>query len=387
MATPLLPTLQVAVVGQSRDDTTYLLTEFERWSKTDEVRTRANPGKTFVAMEGFQLVNDFGPRIGAPVRWRIQGPKRSYAIAECVEGFESLLTSARRMPTVAILVLSAKESVVPSTAEFLQLLRVLRCREVIVYVSETSLVTERDMLDLVEIEAREALSAQGFEGDSCTVLFEYDNNPEAIKETFLRLCDALDSVPIPEAIMEDRFVLSVSDVFRLQKRGLVCAGSVHSGTIAPEQPIEVINTIARRACTVAAIDRPRFAPRYDNDEMTLELKDLGEFRPGVGDLITSPGATTLGISLKIQAYVFERERQADRAFVRYGETGRFRLGLGRSSIEVEYATDTLETDGATTHYTLDAALLATSPVVLGVHYRLATETRSLGIAVVTQVRE
>ena len=254
MAEQTVPIMKVAVVGRYRDDTTYLLKQLEEWCARRPVQTKVPDAATPERGDTIMLVNDFGPQLGAPRYWSIQGSKRRYQVWECVEGFQSLIASLPRDVSTAVVVLSANESMTPATREFLQILRFLLCKHVIVYVSDAAAVTERPMLDLVELETRETLTEMGFEGDLCTVLFEHEDDREAQAVVLTQLTDALDAIELPVDRATDPFVCSLLDVFAIRQRGMVCVGTVHSGAIELNAPVQLVGLVAQRDCRVGLLN-------------------------------------------------------------------------------------------------------------------------------------
>lgn len=67
----------------------------------------------------------------------------------------------------AVLVIAATDGVMAQTKEHLQLARQIGVQKIIVFVNKADLV-EKDDLELVEIEARELLSENGFDGKTAS---------------------------------------------------------------------------------------------------------------------------------------------------------------------------------------------------------------------------
>src|SRR5207237_10083835 len=104
----------------------------------------------------------------------------------------------------------------------------------VVALNKVDAVDDPELLELVELEVRELLSAYEFPGDDIPVVkvsalkaLEGDENWEkAIDE----LMDTVDSyIPTPEREIEKPFLLPVEDILTIQGRGTGGTGSVSSG--------------------------------------------------------------------------------------------------------------------------------------------------------------
>jgi elongation factor Tu len=69
----------------------------------------------------------------------------------------------------AILVVSAVDSVMPQTREHVLLARQVGLDHIVVALNKCDAVEDEDMLELVEMEVRELLSAYKFDGDNAKI--------------------------------------------------------------------------------------------------------------------------------------------------------------------------------------------------------------------------
>src|SRR5436190_21528199 len=113
-----------------------------------------------------------------------------------------MITGAAQMDG-AVLLLSAVDGPMPQTREHILLARQVGVPELVVFLNKCDLVDDPDLLDLVELEARELLTRYGFDG--ATVPFvrgnargalEYPADP-AFSRCINELLGALDT-HIPE---------------------------------------------------------------------------------------------------------------------------------------------------------------------------------------------
>src|SRR5579885_2589678 len=92
---------------------------------------------------------------------------REYAHIDCpghADYVKNMITGAAQMDG-AILLLSAADGPMPQTREHILLARQVGVPELVVFVNKVDLVSDPDLLGLVELETRELLTRYGFDGD------------------------------------------------------------------------------------------------------------------------------------------------------------------------------------------------------------------------------
>src|SRR5262245_15243774 len=101
-----------------------------------------------------------------------ESPIRHYAHVDCpghADYVKNMITGAAQMDG-AILVVSALDSVMPQTREHVLLARQVGLNHIVVFLNKCDAVEDADMLDLVEMEARELLNKYKFDGDNAAVI-------------------------------------------------------------------------------------------------------------------------------------------------------------------------------------------------------------------------
>ena len=99
-------------------------------------------------------------------------PKRHYAHVDCpghADYVKNMITGAAQMDG-AILVVSATDGPMPQTREHILLARQVNVPSFVVFLNKCDLVDDAELLDLVELEVRELLSAYEFPGDDTPVI-------------------------------------------------------------------------------------------------------------------------------------------------------------------------------------------------------------------------
>jgi elongation factor Tu len=151
-----------------------------------------------------------------------ESAKRHYAHVDCpghADYVKNMITGAAQMDG-AILVVSAADGPMPQTREHVLLARQVNVPYLVVALNKVDAVDDPELLDLVELEVRELLSAYEFPGDEIPIikgsalkaLESMDPNSE-YGQKIGELMDALDSyIPQPERDKDKPFLKPVEDV-------------------------------------------------------------------------------------------------------------------------------------------------------------------------------
>src|SRR5574343_845139 len=81
---------------------------------------------------------------------------------------KNMITGAAQMDG-AILVVAATDGAMPQTREHVLLAKQVGVPRMIVFLNKCDLVPDKDLIDVVEMEVRELLSANGFDGDDTPI--------------------------------------------------------------------------------------------------------------------------------------------------------------------------------------------------------------------------
>src|SRR5688572_12140067 len=99
-------------------------------------------------------------------------PARHYAHVDCpghADYVKNMITGAAQMDG-AILVVAATDGPMPQTREHILLARQVGVPAMVVFMNKVDAVDDAELLDLVELEVRELLSAYEFPGDDIPVI-------------------------------------------------------------------------------------------------------------------------------------------------------------------------------------------------------------------------
>ena len=216
--------------------------------------------------------------------------KRHYAHVDCpghADYVKNMITGAAQMDG-AILVVSAPDGPMPQTREHILLARQVGVPYIVVFMNKTDMMDDPELLELVEMEIRELLSAYDFPGDDIPIIkgsalkaLEYVQNggtdvknaPEC--QCIWALMDAVDEyIPSPQRATDQPFLMPVEDVFSITGRGTVATGRVERGAAKVGDTVEI----------VGLMDKPRSVV-ITGLEMFRKTLDMAEAGDNVGALL------------------------------------------------------------------------------------------------------
>ena len=179
-----------------------------------------------------------------------QSEHRHYAHVDCpghADYVKNMITGAAQMDG-AVLVVSAADGPMPQTREHILLARQVGVPYIIVYMNKVDMVDDPELLDLVELEVRELLSAYEFPGDEIPVVRgsalkageSEDADSEECKSIW-ELLKAMDTyIPLPQRDVDKDFLMPIEDVFTISGRGTVVTGRVERGKVRVGEEMEIV---------------------------------------------------------------------------------------------------------------------------------------------------
>jgi elongation factor Tu len=242
--------------------------------------------------------------------------KRHYAHVDCpghADYVKNMITGAAQMDG-AILVVAATDGPMPQTREHILLARQVGVPAMVVFMNKVDAVDDPELLELVELEVRELLSAYDFPGDDIPVvkgsaLKALEGDPQWEK-TLDELMDAVDSyIPTPERDVEKPFLMPVEDIFTIQGRGTVATGRVERGRVKVNESVEIIGIRDTRTTVVTGVEM--FKKLLDEgvagDNVGLLLRGVERRDIERGQVIAKPGSITPHTKFKAEAYILTKE--------------------------------------------------------------------------------
>jgi len=208
---------------------------------------------------------------------------------------KNMITGAAQLDG-AILVVSAQDGVMPQTTEHVLLARQVGVEYLVVALNKAD-GADPDLLELVELEVRELLSAHGYPGSDIPVvrvsgLRALEGDPEWTA-ALGGLLDAIDAyVPMPVRYTDAPFLLPVENVFSISGRGTVVTGAIERGTVRIGDKVEVFGSDGTLASVVTGLEtfgKPMESAQA-GDNVAMLLRGVGRNQVGRGQIVAAPGS-------------------------------------------------------------------------------------------------
>jgi len=187
---------------------------------------------------------------------------------------------------------------------------------IVVFLNKVDMVDDPELLDLVELEVRELLSAYDFPGDDIPVIkgsalkaLEGDTG-EIGSEAVKKLLATLDEyIPQPERAIDKTFLMPVEDVFSIQGRGTVATGRVEKGIVKVGEEIEIVGLKDTQKTTVTGVEmfRKLLDEGRAGDNIGALLRSLKREDIERGQVLAKPGTITPHTKFRAEVYVLTKE--------------------------------------------------------------------------------
>jgi elongation factor Tu len=244
---------------------------------------------------------------------------RHYAHVDCpghADYVKNMITGAAQMDG-AILVVSAADGPMPQTREHILLARQVNVPYVVVFMNKVDMVDDPELLELVELEVRELLSAYDFPGDDTPIikgsalkaLESQDPNSE-YGAKIGELMDALDSyIPQPVRETEKPFLMPVEDVFSITGRGTVATGRIERGIVKVQEEVQLVGFNAEKKTVVTGVEmfRKLLDQGQAGDNVGLLLRGVAKEEIERGMVLAKPGSITPHTEFQAEVYVLTKE--------------------------------------------------------------------------------
>jgi elongation factor Tu len=219
----------------------------------------------------------------------------------------------------AILVVSAPDGPMPQTREHILLARQVEVPSMVVFLNKVDMLDDEELLELVELEVRELLSAYEFPGDEVPVvrgsalaaLEATSQDPsDAAYAPVLELMRAVDDyIPTPERAVDRPFLMPIEDVFGIKGRGTVVTGRVERGVVKTGEEIEIVGMGERRKVVVTGVEM--FQKTLDEgqagDNVGCLLRGVEREEVQRGQVLSKPGSINPHTRFQAEVYVLGKE--------------------------------------------------------------------------------
>ena len=246
-----------------------------------------------------------------------QTENRHYAHVDCpghADYVKNMITGAAQMDG-AILVVAATDGPMPQTREHVLLARQVGVPAMVVALNKCDMVDDEEILELVELEVRELLNEQEFDGDNVPVVrvaaFPALNGDEKWGQSIMELMDAVDShIPQPERDTDKPFLMPVEDVFTITGRGTVITGRIERGVVKLNETVDIVGIRPeKQTTTVTGIEMFRKLLDEGQAGENVGLLLRGTKREDVerGMVVIKPGSTTPHTNFEAQVYILAKD--------------------------------------------------------------------------------
>ena len=247
-----------------------------------------------------------------------QSDKRHYAHVDCpghADYVKNMITGAAQMDG-AVLVVSAADGPMPQTREHVLLARQVNVPHMVVFLNKVDQVDDEELLELVELEVRELLSAYEFPGDDIPIIkgsalkAGEDSSDDAANACIDELMDALDStIPQPERALDRAFLMPIEDVFSITGRGTVVTGRIEQGIVHTGDEVEIvgIKETAKSVVTGVEMFRKLLDEGQAGDNVGCLLRGTAKDEVERGQVLAKPGSITPHTKFTAQAYILTKD--------------------------------------------------------------------------------
>jgi elongation factor Tu len=323
-----------------------------------------------------------------------QTASRHYAHVDCpghADYVKNMITGAAQMDG-AILVVAATDGPMPQTREHILLARQVGVPRMVVFMNKVDLVDDPELLELVEMEIRELLTKNGFDGDNTPIIQGSATGALAGEDKWVgkidELMEAVDSyIPLPPRPVDMAFLMSVEDVFSITGRGTVATGRIERGRIKVGESVEIVGlqeTPLTSTCTGVEMFRKLLDEGEAGDNAGLLLRGVEKTQIRRGMVICKPGSITPHTEFKGEVYVLSKEEGGRHTpfFQKYRPQFYFRTTDVTGEVELPAGTEMVMPGDNTS---LTVKLIQPIAMEKGLKFAIREGGRTVGAGQVTEI--
>ncbi|WP_405837834.1 elongation factor Tu [Streptomyces sp. NBC_01518] len=299
---------------------------------------------------------------------------------------KNMVTGAAQLDG-AILVVSALDGIMPQTAEHVLLARQVGVDHIVVALNKAD-AGDDELTDLVELEVRELLTANGYGGDSVPVVrvsglkaLEGDPRWTASIDALL---DAVDTyVPMPERYLDAPFLLPVENVLTITGRGTVVTGAIERGTVRVGDRIEVLGAGVDTVVTGLETFGKPMAEAQAGDNVALLLRGVPRDAVRRGHVVAAPGSVVPRRRFSARVYVLSAREGGRTTAVSTGYRPQFYIRTADVVGDIDLGEAVVARPGDTV--TMVVELGRDVPLEPGLGFAIREGGRTVGAGTVTEV--
>jgi elongation factor Tu len=323
--------------------------------------------------------------------------RRHYAHVDCpghADYVKNMITGAAQMDG-AVLLISAADGPMPQTREHIVLARQVGVPDLVVFVNKVDLVDDPELIDLVELEARDLLMKYGFDGANTPFIrgnaraaLERPGDPEASR-CITDLLESLDRyIPDPVRATDRPFLMPIEGVHTIEGRGTVATGKVEQGVIAPGTKVEILGLGGVRETVVTSVEqfnRP-LERATAGQNVGLLLRHVKSDEIQRGQVVAAPRSLSPRTRFRSEVYVLSKDEGGRHTPIFSGYKPQFFFRTTSVTGEVQLPDD-VEMVLPGDHTGLDVTLDKPVALEAGSRFAIREGGKTVGSGVVTEVIE
>jgi elongation factor Tu len=317
--------------------------------------------------------------------------QRHYAHIDCpghADYIKNMITGAAQMDG-AILLCSAYDGPMPQTREHILLARQVGVEHLVVFINKCDLVDDPEIIDVVEMEARDLLARYGY-GDEVPVIRGNARGalerPEDLdsRQCIEQLLDALDAaIPDPVRAVDKPFLMPIEGVHHIEGRGTVVTGKIEQGEVRVGDKVQVagLGETLSTVCTGVEMFHKPLDVGSAGQNVGLLLRGIKHDQVRRGQVVTAPQAIEPRTTFDCEVYILSKEEGGRRTAILSGYRPQFYFrttDVTGASLLVG-AEMALPGDNVRMHVSLDKPIA----VECGDRFAIREGSRTIGRGVVT----
>jgi len=229
---------------------------------------------------------------------------------------KNMITGAAQMDG-AILVVAATDGVMPQTREHILLAKQVGVPKIIVFLNKCDMVSDKELIALVEEEVRDLLKKYEYDGANAPVIqgsalkaLEATGIDDEWSKKILELTDALDTYfPIPVRETDKPFLMPIEDIFSIEGRGTVVTGRIERGKVKVGEEVEIVGIKDTSKTTVTGIEmfNKSLQEGIAGDNAGVLLRGVKKEDLHRGQVLAKPGSVTPHTNFTAEVYILKKE--------------------------------------------------------------------------------
>ncbi|HYG83752.1 MAG TPA: elongation factor Tu [Verrucomicrobiae bacterium] len=302
---------------------------------------------------------------------------------------KNMITGAAQVDG-AILVVSAADGPMPQTREHVLLARQVNVPKIVVFLNKMDMA-DQDLVELVEMDVRELLNKNGFDGDNAPIIkgsaLKALEGDAQYEDAIMELVQAMDTyIEEPVRDLDKPFLMPIEDVFSIKGRGTVATGRIEQGVLNLNDEVEIVGIRDTRKSVVTGIEA--FKKSLDRgqagDNAGVLLRGIERDDIERGQVLAKPGSITPHTEFEAEVYILTKEEGGRHTPFFKGYKPQFYFRTTDVTGEVELPADKeMVMPGDTV--TFKVKLLAPIAMDQGMRFTIREGGRTVGAGAVTAI--